>query len=98
MIKIFKRLLEFSGSEKKNLILSFLFYMCNSFFKMLPIMAVLTVLAGKSLCRHRLPRLARKAQRTRPARFANRQPVVQCRGALTEENNMNEASLLTLLT
>ena len=46
MIKIFKRLLEFSGAEKKNLILSFLFHMCNSFFEMLPIMAVLTVLSG----------------------------------------------------
>ena len=35
-------------------------------------------LAGKSLCRHRLPRLAREAQRTGPARFVNRQPVTEC--------------------
>ena len=46
MIKMFKRLLDFSGSEKKNLILSFIFHMCNSFFEMLPIMAIITVLSG----------------------------------------------------
>ncbi len=43
MIKMFKRLLEFSGAEKKSLILSFVFHMCHSFFEMLPIMAILTV-------------------------------------------------------
>ena len=46
MIKMFKRLLDFSGSEKKNLILSFIFHMCNSFFEMLPIMAIIAVLSG----------------------------------------------------
>ena len=46
MIKMFKRLLDFSGSEKKNLILSFIFHMCNSFFEMLPIIAIITVLSG----------------------------------------------------
>jgi len=45
MIKMFKRLLNFSGTEKNKLILSFVFHMCNSFFEMLPIMAVLTVLS-----------------------------------------------------
>ncbi len=46
MIKMFKRLLNFSGSEKKRLILSFIFHMCNSIFEMLPIMAIITVLHG----------------------------------------------------
>lgn len=46
MIKMFGRLLNFSKTEKKNLIMSFIFHMCNSFFEMLPIMAVLTVLTG----------------------------------------------------
>lgn len=46
MINMFKRLLDFSGTERKNLILSFVFHMCNSIFEMLPIMAVLTVLNG----------------------------------------------------
>ena len=46
MIQMFKRLLDFSGMERKRLILSFIFHMCNSVFEMLPIMAVLTVLNG----------------------------------------------------
>ncbi len=46
MIQMFRRLLDFSGTERKGLILSFIFHMCNSVFEMLPIMAVLTVLNG----------------------------------------------------
>ena len=46
MIKMFRRLLDFSGTERKRLILSFIFHMCNSVSEMLPIMAVLTVLNG----------------------------------------------------
>lgn len=46
MINMFKQLLAFSGTERRNLILSFVFHMCNSIFEMLPIMAVLTVLNG----------------------------------------------------
>ena len=46
MIKMFRRLLDFSGTGKKGLILSFIFHMCNSVFEMLPIIAVLTVLNG----------------------------------------------------
>jgi len=46
MITMFKRLLDFSGAEKRRLILSFIFHLCNSFFEMIPIMAILTVLAG----------------------------------------------------
>ena len=46
MIQMFKRLLNFSGTERKRLILSFIFHMCNSVFEMLPIMAVLTILNG----------------------------------------------------
>ena len=46
MFKMFKRLLEFAGTEKRKLILSFVFHMCHSFFEMLPIMAILTVLTG----------------------------------------------------
>ena len=46
MINMFKRLLHFSGAEKRRLILSFIFHIGNSFFEMLPIMAILTVLSG----------------------------------------------------
>ena len=46
MLKMFKRLLEFAGTEKRKLILSFVFHICHSFFEMLPIMAILTVLTG----------------------------------------------------
>ena len=46
MIQMFRRLLDFSGMERKRLILSFIFHMCNSVFEMLPIMAVLAVLNG----------------------------------------------------
>ena len=46
MIHMFKRLLDFSAAERKKMILSFIFHMCNSVFEMLPIMAVLTVLNG----------------------------------------------------
>ncbi len=46
MLKMFKRLLAFSGQESKRLVLSFVFHMCHSFFEMLPIMAILTVLSA----------------------------------------------------
>ena len=45
MTKTLKRLLDFSGEERKKLIMSFIFHMCHSFFEMLPIMAILTVLS-----------------------------------------------------
>lgn len=46
MIHLFRRLLDFSGEERKNLILSFIFHLCNSFFEVLPVTAILTVLTG----------------------------------------------------
>lgn len=46
MIRLFQRLLLFSGLQKKRLILSFLAYLVSSFFEMIPIMAILTVLTG----------------------------------------------------
>lgn len=46
MIKLIKRLLEFSGTERKSLILSFLYSLLDSVFEMMPIMAILTVLSG----------------------------------------------------
>lgn len=46
MIQMIKRLLDFSGSERKSLIASFLFSLLDSVFEMMPIMAILTVLSG----------------------------------------------------
>lgn len=46
MIQMIKRLLDFSGKEKKSLIASFIFSLLDSVFEMLPIMAILTVLSG----------------------------------------------------
>ena len=46
MIGLFQRLLLFSGLQKKRLIRSFLAYLVSSFFEMIPIMAILTVLTG----------------------------------------------------
>lgn len=46
MIRMFKRLLEFSGSQKKNLMLSFLYSFIDSIFAIMPVMAILTVLEG----------------------------------------------------
>ena len=46
MIRLFQRLLLFSGLQKKCLIRSFLAYLVSSFFEMIPIMAILTVLTG----------------------------------------------------
>lgn len=46
MIQLMKRLLEFSGKQRKNLIASFVFNLLDSVFEMMPIMAILTVLSG----------------------------------------------------
>jgi putative ECF transporter S component (TIGR02185 family) len=46
MIVMLRRLLEFSGNQKKNLILSFVFSFLDSIFALIPVMAVLTVLTG----------------------------------------------------
>ena len=46
LIRLFQRLLLFSGLQKKRLIRSFLAYLVSSFFEMIPIMAILTVLTG----------------------------------------------------
>ena len=46
MVRLFQRLLLFSGLQKKRLIRSFLAYLVSSFFEMIPIMAILTVLTG----------------------------------------------------
>lgn len=46
MIRLFQRLLDFSGAQRGRLIRSFLAYLVSSFFEMLPIMAILTVLSG----------------------------------------------------
>lgn len=46
MIRMIQRLLEFSGSQKKNLMLSFLYSLIDSIFAVMPIMAILTVLGG----------------------------------------------------
>lgn len=46
MIALIKRLLDFSGAQKKNLLLSFGFSLLDSVFEMLPILAILTVLTG----------------------------------------------------
>ncbi|WP_205408225.1 ABC transporter ATP-binding protein [Actinomyces mediterranea] len=44
MIRITKRLLAFSGTQRKSLLLSFLFTILNAFFEILPLLAVLAVL------------------------------------------------------
>ena len=46
MIQLIKRLLDFSGKQRKNLIASFVFSLLDSVFEMMPIMAILTVLSG----------------------------------------------------
>ena len=46
MIHLIKRLLNFSGSQRKKLVLSFVFSLLDSAFAMLPIMAILTILTG----------------------------------------------------
>lgn len=46
MIRLFQRLLDFLGAQRGRLIRSFLAYLVSSFFEMLPIMAILTVLSG----------------------------------------------------
>lgn len=46
MIKLFQRLLHFSGRQKKLIVLSLSAHLISSFFEMLPILAVLTVLSG----------------------------------------------------
>lgn len=46
MIKLFQRFLDFAGSQRKRLVRSFLAYLVGSFFEMIPIMAILTVLSG----------------------------------------------------
>ena len=46
MIKLIKRLLDFSGKERGSLLLSFVFTLLDSVFQMLPILAILTVLTG----------------------------------------------------
>lgn len=44
MIRLTKRLLAFSGTQRKSLLLSFLFTILNAFFEILPLLAVLAVL------------------------------------------------------
>ena len=44
MIRLIKRLLAFSGAQRKSLLLSFLFTILNAFFEVLPLLAVLVVL------------------------------------------------------
>lgn len=46
MIKLFCRLLDFSGDQKGRLLRSFLFHLIGSVFEMVPILAILTVLKG----------------------------------------------------
>lgn len=46
MIGLFKRLLRFAGEERGRLLASFAFHMLHSFFEMLPVTAVLTVLSA----------------------------------------------------
>lgn len=46
MTQLIKRLLDFSGKQRKNLIASFVFSLLDSIFEMLPILAILTVLSG----------------------------------------------------
>ena len=46
MIALLRRLLDFSGAQRKNIILSFVFSFFDSMFAVIPVMAVLTVLRG----------------------------------------------------
>ena len=46
MINLIRRLLNFSGCHKKDLLLSFIFSLIDSLFEILPIVAILSVLAG----------------------------------------------------
>lgn len=46
MAKLIKRLLDFSGTQRKNLLYSFIFSLIDSLFEMIPILAILTVLSG----------------------------------------------------
>lgn len=46
MIAMLKRLLEFSGNQKRNLILSFIYSFIDSIFAVMPVMAILSVLTG----------------------------------------------------
>ncbi|MFI3115708.1 MAG: ABC transporter ATP-binding protein [Clostridia bacterium] len=46
MLKMIKRLLEFSGSEKSRIIKSFVFGAINSLFEVMPISAIIVVLSG----------------------------------------------------
>lgn len=46
MIALIRRLLNFSGNQKINLIMSFIYRLIDSFFEMMPILAILTVLNG----------------------------------------------------
>ena len=46
MIRLIKRLLDFSGKERRTLIAAFIFSLLDSVFEMLPVMAILTVLSG----------------------------------------------------
>ena len=43
MIRLIKRLLDFSGKERRTLIAAFIFSLLDSVFEMLPVMAILTV-------------------------------------------------------
>ena len=45
MIQMIRRLLVFSGTQRKNLIVSFVLSLVDSFFAMLPVMAILTMLS-----------------------------------------------------
>ena len=45
MIEMIKRLLQFSGCKRNDLLASFVFSLLDSVFEMLPIMAILTVLS-----------------------------------------------------
>ena len=46
MIRLIKRLLDFSGKERRTLIAAFIFRLLDSVYEMLPVMAILTVLSG----------------------------------------------------
>ena len=46
MIQLIKRLLDFSGGQRRNLILSFIYSLIDSIFEMIPVLAILTILTG----------------------------------------------------
>ena len=46
MLHLIKRLLDFSGHQQKNLILSFIYSLVDSIFEMIPILAILTILTS----------------------------------------------------